>query len=114
MKPKPFKTVPPGTELLGCASSAESFGETASACGVNGVEKGCAAEADVAAGGPSWVADGGPRGAVVAIVKGEIEGEVAAERERRRDGGQQEKEWGRRRKGLIRERQRTQIMIASY
>ena len=95
--PIPLRGVPAGMELF------TLFGFSAGGvwgAGVKGVEKGCAADVEVAAGEPSWLPDGGPRGELTSWT---LAGGVV---ERRRLEGSREVR--------IRRRQRWQIIFARY
>ena len=71
--PNPLSTVPAFTELLGAAGVSDADAGKGGTWGVKGVENGCAADLDVAAGGPSCVPEGAPRGEVCVLWLGEME-----------------------------------------
>ena len=84
MYPKPLKGVPADTELLTLPED-DAAGFCGSSEGVAEAENGCAAEVEVAAGGPSWLFEGGPRDALTGSADKGYEVENS-----RRDGRREE------------------------
>lgn len=87
--PRPFSTVPALTELRGAAASGAVVLALLGIGAVRGVENGCAAEVEVAAGGPSCEVLGGPRGEVCVLWSGVVERRRAVVERGRRERGEE-------------------------